>query len=292
MLQRSLFSTLIVGLALSTAQAAETNRSEFFWQAAGGTTNVTPHLSYRALTSRDKTPANAADEKLSGLTDTGISAEYGLNEMIAIGVDLSFSSLEEDPGGGNATRKVSGLQDPRLFVKGTHVLDFGRFRYGANLGLGFQNEKIENNLDRSVSSGGFSISPYLGLDIDAGPGILGARAFYSLGLGDRTVEIGATEGKASGGNDMNLAVFYEYFLSDMLLAADLHYNMSSEETVRRTGLADIRQNAANTTGLGLYGRIPMGEAAAIIPRLNYDFANSDQDKWSDMTLSLAARFVF
>ncbi len=51
------------------------------------------------------------------------------------------------------------------------------------------------------------------------------------------------------------------------------------------------EKSMNITGISLYSRIPMG-TWALIPRVDYDFSNSEMDKWDDLTLSVAGRFTF
>jgi hypothetical protein len=299
MYQRSLFSMLVIGLAFSTAQAAETNRSEFFYQPGAGQSDVSVHVGYRALTTKSKTAT--ADTKMTGWAGRGVGNattegmgvgyEYGLNDMLSLGAELAFTSLEVD-NGGTVKPKISGLADPMVFVHGTSGMDFGRLRYGANLGLGFQKHKIEANNDTTPATGGFSLTPYVGLDMDAGPGILGARLSYRFNM-ERTYDANGTEQKVKDGNILGLAAFYEYMLSDMLLGADVNYRMVGEETTT-TGAASTTAKSYSPFGLDLYARIPVDESITIIPSLGYDFSASgdDVDKYNDMVIQVAARFGF
>jgi hypothetical protein len=297
MYQRSIFSMLVVGLAFGTAQAAETNRSEFFYQPGAGQSDVTVHVGYEA---RNTTAKNVTTEsKLNGWAGRGVGNaategmgvgyEYGLNEMLSLGADVSFVSLETDA---TPKFKTNGLADPMLFVHGTSGMDFGRLRYGANLGLGFSKQKIETDRQDAMT-GGFSLTPYIGLDLDAGPGILGGRVSYRFNM-ERTLE-GATgaESKVKDGNMLGLAAFYEYMLSDMLLGVDVNYRMVGEATTTTAGV-NTTSKTYSPLGADLYARIPLDEMITIIPSFGYDFSASGDvyDKYNDMTFQIAARFGF
>lgn len=289
--QRSTLAMLFVTALAGTAQAADTAvGSEFFHQAPAGISEVTPHIGYRSFTFKAK--GGTSDTTLSGLNRIGASYEYGLNEMLSLGADLSYSTLETD---GTPKSKFNGLEDPTLFVKGTSAMDFGRLRYGANLGLGFQKSKNATaSQDGNVATGGFSLAPYVGLDADVGPGVLGGRLSYTFRF-ERTTEVaGSGDTKSTGGNELGLSAFYEYMLSDMLLGGALNYRMVTDTEDESGGVKTKNNDDYAPFGLSLYTRIPVTEAAVVIPRLDYDFSAGGEkyDKYNDLALSIAARFAF
>lgn len=286
MLNRQILAGLTLTLAFGTAHAAE-NTSEFFYQTGAGKSDVTAQLGYRSI---NWTPKGQTTEiKLSGLTNTGVAYEYGLSEMFSIEGALAYSSLETNL---TPATKISGLQDPTITLKGTEKMGFGNLRFGATLGLGgIGKSKTEANGDTNALSGGFYLTPYIGADIAAGPGLLGARLSYAYKL-DRTLDSNGTEDKRKGGNETGLSAFYEYMLSDMVLGGAVNYTMATEVKDKNDAKVDA---AANTTGASLYARIPAIDKLAIIPRLDYVFSNSDTDtydKYNDMTVSVGARYEF
>jgi hypothetical protein len=293
---QQILAGLVAVLAFGTAHAAEATGggSEFFYQAASGTSDVTGHLGYRSFTSRDKT-AGATDVTISGLDMLGVGYEYGINEMLAVGADLSYSAMKIK----DSDVKVNGIEDLQLSIKGMSPMGGMRLRYGALLGIPLQKAEIKSdnaspgafNGQLTRSTGGVALTPYVGADMDAGPGILGARLSYELKFkhqeknplftGDVDVE---------NGNALGLAAFYEYMMSDMLFGADLHYT-----SMMKTKLAgaEVANSDANVLGLDLYTRIPLMANASIIPMLAYDFSGgSHYDKYSDLNISVAARFGF
>jgi hypothetical protein len=279
-----ILASLVAVLAFGTAHAAEATGggSEFFYQAASGTSDVTGHLGYRSFTYRDKT-AGAKDVTVSGLDMLGVSYEYGINEMLAVGADLSYTAMKNK----DADIKVNGLEDLQLSVKGVSPMGGMRLRYGALLGIPLQKAEIKsdsitpgvNDGDLGRSTGGVALTPYVGADMDAGPGILGARLSYELKFKHQQKDPAFTgDVDVENGNVLGLAAFYE------------HYSMVAKDKI---GGVEQTNSDKNIFGLDLYTRIPLMANASIIPMLAYDFSGgSHYDKYSDLNISVAARFGF
>lgn len=289
MLKLKVLAMTLVTVAVGTASAAESAGSEFFFQAPANTSALTPHIGYQNFTF--KTKGATQDSTLSGLYRLGASYEYGLNEMLALGADVSYTSEELDAGG-TTKPKVSGLQDPVVYLKGTTPMDMFRLRYGATLGLGFSKSKVESNGDMNVASGGFGLTPYIGADMDLGPGILGARLSYAFNF-ERTNDSAGTEEKLSGGDVLSVAAFYEYMLSDMILGGDFEFRSVGEQTTKVNGVETAKTKSFSPLGIDLYARIPVA-GFDLIPALSYDFsAGGDRfDKYNDMALTVAGRWLF
>jgi hypothetical protein len=200
---------------------------------------------------------------------------------------LYFTSAENDS---NPKLKSSGLQDPEITLKGTSGMDWGRLRYGANLGLGFEKMKTPGaNRDGNAASGGFSLTPYIGADMNVGGGIIGGRLAYEYKM-ERTVDAGLTSDvKLKGGDELGVNVFYEHFFADMLLGGSVNY-VSAAATKEKDTDTEIEESNS-ITGVSIYSRMPMG-GWALIPRFDYNFSRSHYDKYDDMTFSVAARFGF
>ena len=219
MFQRIL-ATLIIGLSVAAhAQddmTASTGgpggiRSEHFFQSAAGESNVTGRLGYENLTTTGKEP-DADEFELKGLNPVSVEYEYGINDMFSVGGNIGYMNLDSD------TAEYSGLVNPNVFLKGTSVLEFGRLRYGASVGLGFMKREFKRDGDKGTvapgsglfSPGGLSVTPYIGTDIDLGPGILGARLSFLLPF-KHTWEFKGDDNREAdveGGETVAATVFY------------------------------------------------------------------------------------
>lgn len=276
-----LFASLIV-LASISAHAAD---SEFFYQSKAGQSDLTPRVGY--LTSSTKAKgAGATEVKNTGFM-TGVSYEYGLNEMFSVEGSLIYSSVEDD---GSPKSKSSGLADPEVALKGTSSMGSSNLRFGLAVGLGLEKSKIEDNGDSNAASGGFSFRPYLGVDTAIGEGSVGARLSYEL-KAERTMEVsGGTDVKTKDGNELGLSAFYEMAVTDVVFGGALNYT-SVEKANRSSGTLTGEVASFNTTSLSLYSRMPFG-SWALIPRLDYVFAHSELSKADAVLLSAAARIGF
>lgn len=281
---------MLIAAALVFGAAAHANtsgmQSEFFFQSEAGKSELTPRIGYKMLTQKPDV-AGATETKVNGIANTGISYEYGINSMFALEGALYFSSLETD---GTPKVKYSGLQDPEIILKGTSDMSGGHLRYGAILGLGFEKNKLATaTQDGNMASGGYTLAPYIGVDMNAGGGIIGARALYEYRM-ERTIDNGTgTDAKVKDGHELGLNVFYEHFFADMLIGGSVNYLSAGDVKDSDTG-ATVEESH-NTTGVSIYSRIPM-DSWALIPRLDYDFSRNHYSKYDDITLSVAARFGF
>ncbi len=284
MLQKMLIAAALVIGATAHANSGGM-QSEFFFQTEAGKSDLTPKIGYKMLT--EKRDGATEDTETKGLANTGISYEYGINEMFALEGALYYSSLEnnEDP-----KLKSNGLQDPEITLKGTSGMSWGRLRYGAMLGLGFEKRKEAGaTRDGNVASGGYALMPYVGADMDAAGGILGGRLSYEYKM-ERTIDTGAAQDtKVKDGHELGLSAFYEYFFADMLLGGSINY--ISEAAIKDSDSGAEIEESGSKTGVSIYSRMPMG-TWDLIPRFDYDFSRSHYSKWNDMTFSVAARFGF
>ncbi|KYG64014.1 hypothetical protein AZI86_14500 [Bdellovibrio bacteriovorus] len=284
MLNKMVMAAVLV-LGVAAHANTSSNQSEFFFQSEAGKSEVTPRIGYKMMTI--KPDGATSDTKLNGLFNTGVSYEYGINEMFAIEGALYYGSLETD---GTPKTKTNGLQDPEITLKGTSPMAWGNLRYGAMLGLGFEKRKYASaTSDGNLASGGYSLAPYIGADMNLGGGIVGARALYEYRM-ERTIDDGSgTDLKVKDGHELGLSAFYEYFFADMLIGGSINY--LSADKVKNSDTGAQEEDSHTTTGISLYTRIPM-ETWALIPRLDYDFSRSHYSKYDDITLSVAARFGF
>lgn len=274
------FAAAIV-LASINAHAVE---SEFFFQSKAGQSELTPRLGY--LSTATKAKGATTEVKYTGFYKSGVSYEYGINEMFSIEGSLLFTSAEKDSA---PKTKVSGLEDPHVVLKGTSNMGSSNLRYGLDVGLSIEKAKIKTNGDMTPATGGFSFTPYVGMDTEAVGGVVGGRLSYAILL-ERTTEIEAlsTDAKTKDGNTLGLSAFYETKVTDVVLGGALNYynHAATKDTD-----GDELIKAYNTLGVSLYSTIPFG-TWALLPRLDYDFSHSEADKYNIIHLSVAARFNF
>lgn len=280
----------IVALAFGTAHAADSSGgSEFFHQAAAGGSDVEAGLQYH-LGSTTRAKAATVDTKTTGLETIYGQYQYGINEMFAIGGRVGYKAIEAETGG--TTVKTNGLEDIAVVLEGTNAMGAGNLKYGADLGLGLSKRKVE--ADRAdAGTGGLSLAPYVGWDMAAGPGWLGAALQYTW-RGERKSDVTAagttTEATTKDGSSVGLSAFYEWMITDLTLGAALNYEMFSEATVTSGG-TDTKFKSHNTTGIDLYSVIPMS-GFSLLPGISYELSDSEQDKWNVLTLNVAGRFAF
>lgn len=301
-MKRKILAMALVAFGASSAIAQSGDaESEMFWQPDSGQSELTATFGYSSLATRTK--GTTTDSKLSGINPLSVQYMYGISDSLAIGGAIGYQNMESD---GTPKTKVGGITDPVVRLDGTTQMAFGNLQWGADLVLGFMKAKREIKSDGGIelsstdplaftSGGGISLIPYVGVDTQAGPGILGGKLSFELGM-EHDVELktsgGTTDLKSKGGDAITLTGFYEYMLSDMILGGALNYVMISEETLKGTGV-DSTTKAFSPIGIDLYGRIPAG-GFAVIPKLAYYFtAGGDEfDKYSNMNLSLAGRWSF
>ena len=242
---------------------------------------MTPHLSYLSTTVKSAGVSTTS----SGIANLGAQYEYGVNDMVSFYGNLAFATLS---GGSNSQ---SGLQDPTVGVKGTSAMGMGNIRYGAELLLGFQKTTNSN-----VAGGGFAISPYVGYDMVAGPGMLGFRLLDKVPF-TRTSDGPNGDRKTTGGNVLSLAAYYEYMLSDMILGGKLNYDVMSDTTISQNNLPDSGGANGGMFGVGLYSRVPMG-MGALLAGVDYTTHTGDKlggssiDSLNAFAINVGYRLMF
>ncbi|MFV8256334.1 outer membrane beta-barrel protein [Bdellovibrio bacteriovorus] len=277
-----MFSKVIAAAIVLASVSANAADNEFFFQSKAGQSDVTARLGLLSTNTKDKD--DTEDTKFSGLINTGASYEYGINDQFSVEGALAFTSIESDS---SPKSKINGLQDPTVTLKGNSAMGASTLRYGLGVGLALQKAKIDGN-EASAASGGFSFNPYVGMDTEAAGGVIGGRLNYTINM-ERTIEIeGAGDAKVKGGNAMGLSAFYETKVTDITFGGALNY-VSFAESENENG--STATDSYNKLGLSAYSVMPMG-TFALIPRLDYDFSNSEADKYNVIVLSVAGRFNF
>lgn len=276
-----MFSKVIAAAIVLASVSANAADNEFFFQSKAGQSDLTARL---GLVSTATKSDGAADETKHTGFITGVAYEYGINDQFSIEGALAFTSVEDDS---TPKNKTTGLQDPTVTLKGNSAMGASTLRYGLGVGLGLQKAKVDGNA-ASAASGGFSFNPYVGMDTEAAGGVIGGRLNYTYKM-ERTTDVeGFGDVKTKGGNTMGLSAFYETKVTDITFGGALNY-VSAAESENEDG--STATDSYNTLGLSAYSVMPMG-TFALIPRLDYDFSNSEADKYNVIFLSVAGRFNF
>jgi hypothetical protein len=291
-MKRNLIAVSVLAVAFGVSAHAEDKASgnEFFYQTGAGASSVTGSLGYQFGSTTAK--GASTDTKESGLNPIGVEYEYGINEMFSVGGNLQYQSTTIDSGGKTKPTR-SGLRDPNIFAKGVSAMGFGNLRYGLNLDLGFQKLTIDSSGNYNAASGGFAITPYVGIDSALGGGTVGGKLSYT-NQQDRTVsQSGSADFKVKGGDTVTLTAFYEMMFSDMLAGADLSYASVAKTTQNSSGTDVDYIRAFSVVTLDLYGKIPVA-GFELLPKLSVPVSVSGDayDKYSTSFLTVSGRWMF
>ncbi len=293
----------VLSLAGNSA-IADATKSEFFYQTASGQAAGTIQAGYmdRELT------ADAGTQKDTGLTKAGIRYEMGLNDLFSLEGVLTYTMLTINPitsGQDNAT--INGIDNVQVNIKATNGgYTWGRLRYGAVNSIGAIPAAYtltgggSPNLNLNSSSGNYTFTPYIGADMDLGPGILGAKASYDLVKTDTVIH--SPPGNATllvnGGQDLTATIFYEWLMDQSLIGLAVDFMNESPANT----LTGPNGSGFSEYGAKLYGRWGFADAWSIIPSVQYDIyaTKSAVDMYSNVTISrgyemdvaLAARYAF
>jgi hypothetical protein len=297
-LAASLLTTVLTTTISGSAFAQST--TEYFHMPAAGVFDITPHVGFRTSTSRTKS-AGSLDYNWSGLDRLGAKAMYGVNPLVAVGADLSYSSYKITNNGGDA----NGIEPLQVFVDGQLPMAMGNLQYGLRVSFGLEkaqttagkaNRSFGDAWDGVVQSA-FSVAPYLGYAFRAGEvGSFGGRLSYQVINSDTKYEDPNTgqSATASGGAQGNAALFYETKAADVSLGAALTYDWFNKTTADAgAGTFDLIA-ARSLIGVKLYSDLPFGPNVSFLPSLSWreKAASDDFDKLSDIRFSVAGRFSF
>ena len=244
---------LALGFGGLAQAASDTGGSEYFHQAAGGANEITPMFSY--ANGIQKMNDGTADTKTNGIKNLGVQYEYGINEMLSVYGNIGYGSVGVDRSGSST---ASGLNDLNLGVKGTSAMGMGSLRYGLNLNLPFEKAKVDGGgRATNASTGGLGLTPYVGYDMVAGPGMWGARLSYNYKF-NRSYDYGSYNPTVTGGSVLGLGTFYEFNVAEMIFGGKLQYDIAQDTTIGRQNASDLTGPTGNIFTAGLYTRINVG----------------------------------
>jgi hypothetical protein len=256
----------------------------FHYQAPADKWEVWPILTYSdqvfKSTSDWTNASGITKNEATGLMET-VRGEYGFNEMLAFGVDLSMTSLTVKQSSNAATAApnttYSGMLNPTLFVQG-RMKDMGpgAFVFGLPLSIPLANHTVDSSGNQNASTGGFSINPWVGYEMMMGPGKLGAHLAYNTFLTNRKVTFSGKSGPApsatvQGGAKTELDVFYEMPLADTLkLGAMVNYAGQNSTVMTANSTSTNLENGVAGLGGAIYGSWIITPTIYFVPAIRYD----------------------
>jgi hypothetical protein len=284
--------------SLISVDALAQSTTEFFHMPAADVSEVTPHVGYRTSTIRS-TPAGSVERNMNGLDRLGVTYMYGVNPLVALGADLSYSTYKTSNGGGD----VEGFEPLQLFLDGQLPMSTGNLQYGLLVSFGLEKAKTnasKSNLsfgtpwDDTVASG-FKIAPYLGYAFSAGrAGSFGGRVSYQIVNSDAKVDIPTGEIEMGGGARGSAALFYELKAADIPLGAALTYDWFETIEIKSPAPGSTYSRPRSLIGVKLYAEMPLSETSSFLPSFTWrEKASSDDlDKLGDIRFTIAGRFFF
>jgi hypothetical protein len=263
------------------------NGSQFQWQTPADKMELTAGLIYQDENGKLK---GGGSDELSGLSER-VRFEYGISEMWSTGAQLMNSNLTEKITNTPNTTK-SGLADLDLFLYGRSAMGSASLRYGTDLGFSLAKHKTESNGDANISSGGLSLTPFLGYEMYNAPCTYGVRMSYKLFFGDRSYDNNGTDEKIIGPNQVTTSFFFEHDMKPMLLGAALEIINVDKTKTKISSVTTDAVGSHSAWNLKLYVPYEMG-TTTILPQLNYGnwtAKASTIDSVSDLEFEIAARF--
>lgn len=264
------------------------NGSEYQWQTPADKIEVTPRLDY---INRTDAPKTGSDTKVTGF-HVGLLGEYGISEMFSAGLSLSNLSYTINT---TPETKKSGLEDLNVFFHGRSEMGMGSLRYGIDVGFGLAKSETKTNGDQNASSGGMSLAPFVGYEMNMAPCTYGARLSYKMFMGDRTHTNGATEEKLSGPTTTSLALFYEHDMAPMKIGAALEIEGSGSYDTKVNGTSSGKTSGETMTGVSIYAPYEINPMITVVPAFKYAKATSmpsTTDSTTYWTLGASGRFTF
>jgi len=234
--------------------------SLFMYQTDSNVFQLTPSFDY-SLVDIDFEPEGSSESKS---TNFGLMAEYGLNEMLSVGVDLNSRNSKTKvsvPGFTVPDATQSGLADPSFFLNGRMVAGPGVLRFGGNLNYSLGDSKANNNY-----SGGHSLNGFVGYEMTMDSAIYGARISYDLFKGEQTsVDDQGNKTKTEGGKSFAVAGFYETDIIPILIGGAVVVSAMDKSTSEGATVGA----SSTQMGLSVYGHYLVNPDLQILPNLAY-----------------------
>jgi len=292
--------TSLIFAASCTAMAAESNGSQYQWQTPADKFELTPAIKYSTATLKNKGTPSTHDD-FTGFGES-LRGEYGISQQFSAGLLLENVSTKDKSSVPNSVSTTqSGLMDPVAFFHGRSDAGGGSVRYGADLGFSLGKAKRESNGNSNNASGGISLAPFVGYEMNMGSATAGARLTYKLYTGDRSMTsettTPATEAKISGPNVMTLGLFYEANMQPLTLGAALEVISTDKATIKITNVTPNTKTASATDlNIKIYAPYEITPTVTLLPVFDYTIrtaydksASEGRNGWD---LGVGARFAF
>lgn len=290
----------LFGLSLlfaSTAFAQEGNGSQYQYQTPANQFDLTPGLEFGGVTTKNPASASYSELKQTMVTES-VMGEYGLNDMLSVGLILGASERENDYGTSLIRNTHSvGFLDPNLFIKGRLPVGPGSLRFGTNLSLAFEKFHVYSDSNTNVSSGGIHMIPFVGYEVEINRNIFGARFSYEFKLMNDKLVANDVGGTRKGGENFQSALFYEYHLSRVIIGGAFELiNHASERVDFDNGGSQMWKESTSEFRVKAYVPVKLSPRVTILPSLFYGtyaaFDRADTDSISEWNLNVPIRIIF
>jgi hypothetical protein len=238
------------------------------------------------------------------LIPLNVAAEWGISGMWSVGAQVAYgwmSTSKDNCSGTGCKPTGTGLYDPNIYVKGRNDLGAGVLQYGLVANISVDKNKTDGNDNTNLSSGGSGITPFVSWQMNAGPGIWGARFNYQLWRDNRktTADFPTVGSNASvkGGNSWTLDTFYEVPYGMVTYGGAIFYR-SAPDSLTTTDSGGTISSQDGYTQWGAQFYVPVHFASAtLLPNLAYTSLKNSasavaSDTISTWQLGVAARVTF
>lgn len=308
-------------LALSSAAFAADSGSgisEYQHQAAGGKWEVAPGFTFGSIKSTyDSTYSGNLSSSTDSLFNFTVGGEYGINDMIAVGLKLGYQSdsISFSPDQGVGKMSASGMTDPVIYEKTKMDIGGSTLTFGGDLDISPGNhtyDQTANSMKANEYSGGITLTPYVGWEMNVGPGIVGARLAYDLIQTNQKWKDNTSANSANphnltikGSNQLSFAAFWEMTFNPLIWGVDIgvlrtagsKYSDDANAAAGDTDAHDAQSNLFVET----YANWAITPDISILPKIGYGpqgagwiasaLANG-QNGSSGIYFNVAARFTF
>lgn len=262
--------------------ASNAAQSEFAYQPKQGQVafTVTPAFETSSVQTSVK------KLQIEDTTDTRASllvlrAQRGLANNISWNASVGFGFEESDSKGQN-TGHSQGLTDFTFGAQQLREVTLGQMFYGAKVSLSPSDRdeaysyKSGRSGDGNMMSGGTSLIPYVGMQIDRADAVVGAQAQFEFAF-DKSSSLLAADGERmyiTRGNQhvLNLEAFYETPTPQFVFGAKagIAHHLESDTTIRTaTNRLELGTDTYQVLNAGIYTKFQTQKNFEVLPSLSF-----------------------
>lgn len=268
-MKAAIFAVLVIlGSQVHAETMSESTgaQSQYYRQALSGHHLITPFLDTVARRGEERSSGNDIESRGA---EVGVSYEYGVSDLWAIGAEISTASLEDDVDNAARKTKSKGMKDLEFTVRGQTAAGSG-VHFGGRITIAVEDSKIESDGDSNMSSGGNVLAPYIGYQWALPTSFLGVQLTRELQLG-KAKQIDKSNGTKrtfdlEGGELTTLAAYYEAVLSSKV-SLGTSIELSKRQDIEVTGDLTGTVDGKSATALVVYVPIQLG-GGTLIPRMS------------------------